>query len=297
MVLPRTRIALIFALAGLALAFPAQAQIEDNLSSYGDANAEGYLQPLKDALGSALGDGLYPAGAIPLEGVHFRFSMQAMLVSFGDDDRTFNASTEPGFPDPQQVEVSTVVGSPDATIVTDSGSGAQFAFPGGFDLARFGMAAPQITIAGFGGNEATLRYLAFDVGDDEIGDVSFFGIGGRHDLSQHFEDLPVRVAAMIFYQKISFGEDLIDHSVLSFGVQASKRFRFFEPYGGLGLNSSAMTVTYESSSGINVDLDFDRDNQFDLALGNVVHLGLLRLNGELHISDQISYAFGFSVGN
>jgi hypothetical protein len=292
-----TRVGLFLVLAAMVAGDPASAQIEENLSSYGEANAQGYLEPLKDAIGSALGDGLYPAGSIPREGVHFRFSMQAMLVSFGDDDRTFTATTEPGFPAPQQAEAATVAGATEATIVEDSGSGAKFAFPGGLDLARFGLAVPQITAAGFGGNEITVRYLAFETGDGEIGDFSLFGIGGRHDLSQHLTDLPLRVAAMVFYQNLSLGDDLIDHSIFSVGLQASRRFRLIEPYAGIALDSSSMSASYENDRGANVDLDFDSDNQLDLALGSVLHFGLLRVNGEVHLSDQVSYAFGLSVGN
>jgi Family of unknown function (DUF6588) len=292
----RVRDVALVALTLLVSVAPARAQIQENLSSYGAENAVGYLEPLKDAFAAGLSNGLFPAGGVPTDRLHFRLSLQAMVVNFGDDDRTFTARTPQGFPVSEEIETPTVVGDTQGPSFTDSGSGATFSFPGGLDIDRLPLAVPQLTLGGILNSEVTLRFLGFDTGDQDIGNINFIGFGGRHNLSTYLPMFPLDLAAMVYYQKLEVGDDLLNAKVFSIGLQASKKFTMLEPYVGLGLDRSSLDVNYEDQSGNSISVEFEEESNAHLTLGAVLHLAILHINGEFSRSDRSSYTLGASVG-
>lgn len=294
--------------AGLILllaAPPSAAQIEDQLSAYTGRNATGYLQPLADAFGADLNDGLYHSAHIPKLGVNISLEFRVMSVLFGDDDRTFNAVTESGFVPEQIVQAPTVVGPGTAVIVSGEG-GTRFAFPGGFSLNSFAIAVPQLRIGSFHGTQALIRYFAMDTGDVELGDISLFGIGVRHSISQYLAPMfPVDIAGGFFWQSFSLGEntrgsDLISTNAFSIGVQASRRFVVLEPYGGLSLDTFSMDVSYESDvlgTTESIDIDFGSSTNLHLTLGLGLNLTYAKGFFEYNIAGQNSFSFGIALGN
>ena len=72
----------------------AHAQVEEILSSYTGANGVAYMEPMRDAVGNNLSDALYNTALVPKSGLHVRFDVNAMVVQFSDDDRTFTGTTE-----------------------------------------------------------------------------------------------------------------------------------------------------------------------------------------------------------
>ncbi|MFN0152660.1 MAG: DUF6588 family protein [bacterium] len=294
-------------LAIVAMSAHAHAQVEELLSSYTGANGVAYMDPLKDAIGSNLSDGLYMSGHVPRAGFHARLDVRAMVVKFDDDERTFMGVTEDYFPAEFSQEVPTVIGDEDAVAVTDPGTGAVFLFPGGFNIDNFALAVPQLTIGSVMGTEATIRYIAVDIGEEsndggssELGNLSLFGIGGRHSISQYFPGLPVDASAMFFYQRLQIGDDdLLVAQGQSFGIQVSKRFPIIEPYGGLAIDTFDMDVTYKTDvtgQEEEIDLDFDRETTGHFTAGLGLHFGFLHLNGEVNIASQTSFAAGLGLG-
>lgn len=299
--------AILFAAAAFALlaAAPAGAQLGDQLSAYTGANAEGYLEPLADAIGTNLNTGIFRTARIPRMGPLVRLEIQIMSVFFSDDDRTFRAVTEAGFSPEQRVDAPTVVGS-GAAVTVEGDGGTKFSFPGGFDLGSFALAVPQLRIGAAMGTELIVRYFAANVGDDDLGKIGLFGIGARHSISQHFGPvLPVDVAAGIFWQQLKLGEDeqgndIILSSALSIGVQASTEIvRFVAPYGGLSYDTRSTEVTYESeASGEDetVNIDFGRKGGAHLALGVMFDLPVFKAFVEYNVASQSSFAFGIGFG-
>ncbi|MBD3368330.1 MAG: hypothetical protein GF405_09215, partial [Candidatus Eisenbacteria bacterium] len=223
----RRSMRLLAAVVGLAaglLAFgTASAQIEDQISAYTGDNAEGYLQPLADAIGADLNGGLWSSAYIPPDGFHLSLDTRIVAVLFSDDDETFDATTEEGFSPEQTIAAPTVVGSGDAVVVQGDG-GTSFAFPGGFSLNSFTLAVPQVRIGSVRGTEALIRYIALDTGDVELGNVSLYGFGLRHSISQYIDEpVPADIAAGFFWQKFTLGDELIDATAFTVGVQASKQ--------------------------------------------------------------------------
>lgn len=274
-------------------------QLEDNLSSYTGVNATGYLGPLRDALGSALNSGLYMDGGVPRDGFHIRLDIRGMLVSFGDDDRTFRAVTESWFGEPQYAMAPTVVGDERAVLLTDEDTGATFTFPGGLDIDRLPLAAPQLTVGSILNTEFIGRYLAYDTDDEDIGKIEFKGFGARHGISNYFPEFPVDLSVLGFWQNLKIGDDLLDTTLLTFGAQAGRSLGLLRAYAGLSYDSIEMKASYESDvSGETEDIvvDFDRKSTAHLTLGATLHLGPVSLNGELNKAAQTSFGIGLGLG-
>jgi hypothetical protein len=296
-----------FAIAILlvCLAPPLSAQIEDQLSAYTGRNAKGYLQPLADAFGSDLNSGIFRTASIASIRPSLRLEVQVMAVLFGDDDRTFGATTERGFSPEMRVSAPTVVGSEKAVIV-DGDGGTSFAFPGGFNLSSFALAVPQLRAGGFFGTEVIIRYFGINAGDSELGNISLFGIGVHHSISQYLPPgLPVDLAAGLFWQRFKMGEnkkggDLISSNALSIGVQASRQFvNVLVPYGGLSYDTHSMDLSYESDatgSTTAINVDFDRTSTLHLTLGLMLKIPVLSVFGEYNIAGQNSFSFGLGLG-
>ncbi len=283
-------------LLALLFAAPAlgQTQLEDQLSAYTGANAEGYLSPLAEAFGSDLNSGLYHSAAITHEGFTVSIEIQMMTVLFVDDDKTFTATTEGGFTPEQTATAPTSVGSGEVVTV-DGDAGSMFGFPGGLDLESFSLAAPQARVGIAGGTEVLLRWVpSYDI--EDVGEIGLLGIGVRHDLDQYFGGgLPFDVAGGIFWQSFTLGEDFIDATALSYGVQASRSFGLIEPYAGLSIDTFSMDVTYDAEvegETTAVDLSFDTDSAFHVTLGANLNLGFLIANAEYNIANQNGFAAG-----
>lgn len=283
----------------------APAQIEDQLTAYTGKNAKGYLQPLADAFGANLNDGLYHSAEIKTLGVNISIELVFMAVLFSDDDRTFNAVTESGFSPEQTVKAPTVVGDENAVTVSGAG-GTSFAFPGGFNLNSFAIAAPQLRIGSVFGTEALIRYFTFNTGDTELGNLTLFGFGMRHNVTQYLPPgFPVDIAAGFFWQKFALGEntsgdDLLAVRAFTIGLQASTDIAvFFVPYAGLSYDTSKLEVAYTSeASGLeeDIEIEFDPYETVHLTLGLSFDFNFLKLFGEYNIASQNSLSFGAGFG-
>jgi hypothetical protein len=221
-------------------------------------------------------------------------------VKFNDSDRTFQAKAEAGFLGPTDTaEAPTVVGDEKA-VVLDGYGGSQFIFPGGLDLSSFALPVPQLTVGGIMGSQVLVRWIAFDTGDSEVGNIKLFGIGARHSISQYLPASPVDIAAGFTWQSFKVGDDLIDSKAFSIGAQASKRWAVLEPYVGLGIDRFSMTTDYDYLAGgetRRVHVDFGSDSNVHLSGGLGVNLGFFHLFGEVGTAGRTIFATGFSLGN
>ncbi len=281
----------------ISMAVPASAQIEDQLSAYTGRNATGYLKPLADAFGADMNAGLFNSAQIPKMGPRIRLEIRVISVIFGDGDRTFKARTEGDFTPEQTVDAPTVVGQGQAKIIGGD-AGTSFAFPGGLDLSSFAIAVPQLRFGAVHGTEALIRYFAVNTGDTEIGDLSLFGFGLRHSISQYFgKQLPVDLAAGFMWQRFKLGDDLISANTFMFGVHASRKFVIMEPYAGLSIDTFSMDVTFDSDVlEDEIFLDFEKETSLHLTLGLNINLTYAQLFGEFSLAGQNSFSFGLALG-
>lgn len=286
-------------LAFAVAATPASAQLDTNLSALTGDQAIGYLRPFASGISATLNSGLFRSGDVPLVGFNFGLDINAMVMSFSDDDRVFTTPDVLRF---GTTEAPTVIG--DTQSVTQNGSaGTTLFYPGGFDMEKFPMATPQLTIGSVAGTRAIIRYLSVSLGDegDDIGDLSLFGIGGQHSVSQYFPGLPMDVALGVMWQTFSLGEDdLVSASSLALNVTGSKKFGAvitFEPFVGLGMDSFSMESEYTSDSGTEtITVEFDRENDFHGTIGANLNIPFLKLHAEYTAAAANGYVVGITFG-
>jgi hypothetical protein len=289
------------ALAALAVAgivAPAAAQLEPNLGALSDENAKGYLGPLATGLSATMNSAIFQTGYVPKTGVNFLVGVRVMGITFDDADRTYTPTDPPGFESTQDVDAPTVIG--DTKSVEQPGqSGTVLYHPGGFDIENFTVAVPQLSIGSFMGTRAVLRYISIDLGDSDLGEFSLFGIGAQHSISQYFVNMPVDVAAGLFYQQFSIGEDLVDTKALHLNVTGSRRFGIAEPYLGLGYDTFDMTAKYTSGSGAaaqTVEVEFDKESNAHLTFGIRANVAFVMVHAEYNIAAENAMAVGLSFG-
>ena len=138
-----------------------------------------------------------------------------------------------------------------------------------------------------------------------MGDVMFFGIGGRHSISQYFGPAPpFDLAANIFWQTLRLGEnengsDLSKTNSFTIGVHASKDiWTLLAPYTGLSYDTYTNEIKYQSeASGTteNIDLTFD-DSTIHWTIGLLFKASFFRAYGEYNIASRSSFAFGLGFG-
>jgi hypothetical protein len=278
------------------------AQVDERLASYTGRNAGGYLAPLVDAFRANLSTALFHSADIPPRGFHVSIELTAMATFFDDESRSFMATTEGDFLPEQTVEAPTVVGDNDAVFV-DGTSGTQFAFPGGFNVDHVWYACPQMRVGSLWGTEALGRLIFYDTGVLELGDVTVWGVGLRHDVAQYFQRVnPVDLAVAVTWQSAQLedaqGNNVIDAGVLSAGVQSGLALGAMYPYLGLSMNWFDMGVQYEFEDDFGLEpiqLDFEYDASFQLTFGMAYRLGGLAVYGEYSLADQDALAAGLSV--
>lgn len=293
-------VTLALALLGLAsLAPPAGAQLSENLGALTGDNARKYLGPLPDALSGTMNSAIFTTGNVPRVGLNFSIGIKAMGISFADEDRLFTPTDPPGFTSVAPIQqVPTVVGG--GSAVTQNGQGgATIYYPGGFDLGEFFFAAPQLSIGSVMGTRAVVRWAKADFASDNlINQVSFFGIGGQHSLSQYVPMLPVDLALGVFYQKFKINDSLLDTRAFHVDVTGSRSFPIFQPYGAIGIDSFKMDAAYEDAAnpGVNIAVDFDRKTNLHLTAGVLANLAFATLHAEANIAATNGVAVGISFG-
>jgi len=278
------------------------AQIEENLERYTEGNAVGYIKPLVNGIGANMNRGWYHSAKIPKNGIRLRIGLVAMIAPFMDKDKTFEAETEGTFTPQQTAEASTVVGSEKSVSVNGTG-GTTYIFSGGLDMNAIPFAAPQITVGAIMGTEATLRLFNSSWlnmgGDSEMGDISLFGIGVRHNINQYIPLCPVDIAAGVFYQKISVGGDLLKFTTLHMGVQTSKGLGPILLYGGIGFDNSNAKLEYEYNGEYGkygVSMDVDGDNGVLMTVGLGFNFLILHLNADASFGIRTVYSAGLNFG-
>jgi uncharacterized protein DUF6588 len=266
-------------------------QMEANLGALTAENAKGYLDPLRQPLSGTMNAAVFQTGHVPQTGFGLQFGVQLMGVSLSSSDRTYTPTDPSGY---SSVNASTVIGDTHA-VASNGPGGATIYHPGGFDINEFALAVPQLTIGSIAGTRAVVRYVSLDVGDDELGHFSLWGVGGQHSLSHYLKDLPLEVAVGAFYQHMTLGSgDLVKANTFAVNATGSKRMgHYFEPYVGIGLDNFKMEANYQASStGENVHVELDSSTDFHLTGG----LQLVMPGVHLYVEGNIAATNGAAVG-
>lgn len=276
-----------------------QDQVDDRLEAYTGRNASGYLAPLVDAFRSNLNSGLFHTAHIPVDGWHVGLELNAMSTFFGDESRTFVATTEGGFQPETQARVPTVIGDVNAVVVEGNAS-TQYAFPGGFDVDNMYFTCPQLTLGAWKGTEVVARLILYDTGISELGTLSVWGGGIRHSLSQYAAGFhPFDLAIAGYWQTAGLenddGQEVIDSRLATVSLQSGISWGPVYPYAGLSVNWWRMDVQYTVDDIETVALDLASDAELQMTVGISYQAGLIGLYGEYNFAQENTVAAGLSV--
>ena len=305
-------------LLALAWAMPAMAgeeSLDEMLEDVGQAYAEGYLSPLIHGFGINLNTGLYHTAAIPRTRITFNFGVKAMAAKIHDDDKTFRVVQtvdlsdylEPG--DTGYGEQGKLVFEGPTVFGDDTEEGTMTAYYHGIPVLTEELitavasmdyvllAAPELSVGGIAGLEATLRWLpTMKAGD--LGEISYMGFGASYNVSQYFPVLPLDAKVGLFFQNLDVGESL-SSSASSYYVAVSKSLTpLFTAYGGVAMESSSMDVSYtwvRDDTETDISFSVDGAQSGRATLGATVSLGL-KLNAEVNFGKMTTYSAGLLFG-
>lgn len=289
------------ALCGVAPVAVAQSSLEDALEQYSATSVRGYIKPLIDLFGANLNSGFFSGKAAP-GGISVRLSLIAMASTVSDEQKSYTATTPNGF-DPATFETATIFGGPGTTVSDANNPALTYRGSDGLiNASLFPLATPQLTVGGFFGTEAMVRFIATPTfGDnDEIPKLNLFAVGVRHNVGKYLGDaLPVDLGVGVMYSTFKIG-DIVKITGLTIGAQASKTVALLTVYGGAAWEKTTMNLNYTSTdpnaSGT-VDIDISGANTFRVTGGLSLKLLVARLFADVNLGSVTSFSGGLSFGN
>jgi hypothetical protein len=269
-------------------------EFDDFVRKYTDANGQGYMQPLADAFGANLNSGWYHNAYIQEKGFQLYIGVTAMSAIIPEKNKTFLATTQGFFSPTQSIDAPTIFGKSE-TVTVDGDGGLTYSFPGGLDLNNLPMAVPNITVGSLHGTDLSVRWAAYNIGED-VGKVQILGGGIRHSIDQYFDLEPVNLAAGFFFQQFSLG-NIVEANGWLANIQASYQWRLITFYGGLGYENSNLDIqyTYEADES-EINFNLKGDNSIRATLGLTLNLGPVKLHGDYNLANQSLFTLGLGLG-
>jgi hypothetical protein len=132
-------------------------------------------------------------------------------------------------------------------------------------------AVPQLTVGSFYSTEALIRYIPPVILDVNIGRVSFFGIALKHAFTNWLQGVPFDAALQVGYQYTTIRNEVgvtkakleANTNLYAVNLQASRRWKWFEPYAGVSFESLRSTGSYTFTLPANMkqEIGYDIDPQ------------------------------------
>ncbi|TVQ03379.1 MAG: hypothetical protein EA359_09510 [Balneolaceae bacterium] len=275
----------------------AQNQVEDAIKQMSEGNVTGYLQPFLNGFGANLNSGFSGSAKIE-DGFTIRIDAVGMASLIGESQETFNALPPAPYPQ-QRVSSATIFGDQGATVQGPEGLSYKFQ-NGQLNMDYFPLAVPQITIGNFYNTQLVFRFFALST-DSDVPDINMIGLGLRHGLNQYFNDLPVDLAAGLFYQSFKIGE-IMNTSSFAVNGMASKEFGVLTIYGGAQYEHVNMNLNYTFSGAAEeedseIDISFTSENFARAYLGLNLNLKFVHLRTDINVGKVIaaSATIGFGI--
>lgn len=309
---------------GFAFMIPAKAQlaeIEAFLNAGSDnatALTRAYLKPLPTGLSASLNSG-WTTKAAPTKTLGFSIQLRMAVAAVPSSGQSFDAST-------LGLTGITVSGASSSTISGDNSSGQVLNLPGGQTLTLPGgsgfeyVPTPMLqgNIGLIKGTDLTLRYIP-EISNDDYGDISLFGAGIKHDLTQWIPGgklLPVDITLMGAFTNIQMNANLefnagatdqrVETTTNTFVINAlvGKSLPFISVYGGLGYQKGEfeldMLGNYDIGGGQTLSNPVSYTEESDAALhalaGFQFKLGPIRLFAEATAAEYTTFNGGIGIG-
>ena len=144
--------------------------------------------------------------------------------------------------------------------------------------------------------EVTVRYLPAYTLNDDLGELSLFGIGGRISIDQFIPIpfFPIDIAAGLFYQDMELGPVSVNSSILH--AEVGKTLPFITVYGGVAYEMSNLSAEYTLEGTSNtIKLDVPGENQFRGTVGLRLKFLILTVNADYNIGTYNSVTAGVGL--
>ncbi len=264
--------------------------------------ARDYLRPGVDAVGYTLNSG-YAHTARVDTGFSVWAGAKVVTTFIPDADRTFVAMLPPdltGLGYPSRMVTATVVGDEGAVLRSSDPSQPEIQLPGGTGLQQALLVMPQLSIGSVLGTEVILRGIPPVTYDPEVGKVSFYGAGLKHELTHYF-DTPFALAVVAGMQQFEI-TDVIDGQGYAGMLLASVDARMLTLFGGVGYEAYRIDVSYDPVPQAGVDpgpvtLEFQRRNLRFSFGGALTLLSLIDLTAEYSfgVQDNLTVGIGLTL--
>jgi hypothetical protein len=247
---------------------PIQAQVDTDIAGLAMENAERYVEPITFGLGYAMGGGHFDS-ASPMRRFGFDVGVRVAGAFPSEASKVFDvvlpsSVTYQGntYPNPYQIrggnrptpsatgEGPGVVLEPTPTftaILLANGENPEdftIPFPEGADIPGIPFLVAHGTMGIGWGTEVSLRLIPSVELDEEVGDLSAFGFGLKHSISQWFPGpSPVDLSVWYSRQNMKVG-DFLDGNANQFGVLVGKGFGPLTLFGTGMMRDASVEVSY-----------------------------------------------------
>jgi hypothetical protein len=278
----------------------AQTEFEKTIHQFSGDAVKGYIQPAADLFGANMFAGQYRSAEIPTTGFNIALDIVGMAALVKDDQKNYTAKTPTNFT-PGTFNTATIFGGTGTTVSNSAIPALSYRGADGIiNTSAVPLAVPQLRVGSLYGTEAIVRYIGIPNSlTDQFPDVTLFGVGVRHSISQYFPEVPLDIAAGVFYTSFKTG-DLVDFKGYSFGVQGSKAFSVLTVYGGLAYESCTMKLQYTSTDpnvpGQLVDVSLDGQNTFRATAGVAVSLAVFHIFADVNVGNVTNFSGGIGFG-
>ncbi len=264
-------------------------QIEDRFAQLAQNNAVEYAKPFATTLGTAMNSSGYYTADIP-DMFSFSVSFRGMYIMIPESQKSFT----PTFNDlgyNATKETATIYGDKGAAY---AGPDGYIVMPPGINQSGIPVAYPQIG-ASFLGTQVILRYLPkIPLGNNN--DLSMFGIGVAHSISQYIPLFPLDLAVQILYNNFEIS-NIMKLNNVAFNAHVSKTFGLITPYFGLQYENTSLDLNYSikgdpqsGDPGLRTDQDISisitGSNHFRATVGAALKLAVIVLNADFSLSTQ-----------
>jgi|SRR5687767_12539127 len=278
----------------LYFSYTSAQQVSDFLDAYTGENAIPYIQPLADIFTASVNTGTREWSRIDTS-FYLRIRGQVIYSWPSEKSKTFNAVTPENFEPQQLVEVPTIVGKNEAVAVAGVNE-TYYVFPTGYNVEIVPFGTPQITVGGFLHSELSARFFAIPLNED-LGEVQFWGVGGRHDVSHYFKNLPFHLSLGYFYHHIKLDEQIVtNHNLVS--AHIGKSGKWWSADLMLGYQKANMEANYTFTDGENfeeVHLELSNDNPYIIELSLGAKFSVIGINVSASYADLLSASLGIGL--
>lgn len=267
----------------------AQFSISDDItSSFAESqDGESYFKPLGKVYSSLLHSGIFPRYSE--KGFHIKLGLHVTRLSIYSDYMDFEAEST-------GIEVPNIAGKEETVIFDEDGSNERV-YPAGNNVGEVILGAPELYVGTLLGTDFYGRYGFLSL-TGNLGDLTFYGGGIRHDFGRYFLPEYVKWYLSYSYHQMKIGNNI--NSINQYGLtQLGVKLNRIGFYGLFGMEFNDATLTYDfPNNGSSTQSTIALVDDFPFRYGGGFNLSFkyVEFYGEYNMNDPIALLVGFSFG-